>query len=76
MRKLFWWVGLFSVLLSASVSAEPMRRENSLMPVSSAVVAQGLTQITGVQINETEGGLTLSLTASGALAEPEISVVG
>lgn len=39
-------------------------------------LAQALTQITAVQVSETEGGLQLILEAAGLLAEPQTSVVG
>ncbi len=80
LRKLFWWIGLFSVLLTSAVEAEsagaePKRLKDSLIPVTS-VVAQGLTQITGVQINTVEGGLELTLETTEPLTIPETSVVG
>ncbi|ASC71749.1 TonB-dependent siderophore receptor [Halomicronema hongdechloris C2206] len=45
-------------------------------PAPSADIAQALTQITDVQITETENGLQLMLAATGSIAEPETSVVG
>jgi len=39
-------------------------------------LAQTVTQITGVQVSETENGLELTLEATGPLAEPQTSVVG
>jgi len=41
-----------------------------------AELAQALTEITGVQVSETENGLELTLEATGPLAEPQTSVVG
>lgn len=79
--KLFWLVGLFSVMLTSAVGAEPARKENAWIPLVSAVsgrdLAQGLTQITDIQVvSAAEGGLTLNLTSTGPLAEAETSVAG
>ncbi len=79
--KLFWPVGLFSVMLTSAVGAEPARKENAWIPLVSAVsgrdLAQGLTQITDIQVvSAAEGGLTLNLTSTGPLAEAETSVAG
>jgi len=49
-------------------------QEQSTAP--SADLAQALTQITDVQITETDRGLQLTLAATAPLAEPETSVVG
>jgi len=43
---------------------------------ASAELAQTLTQITGIQVTETEDGLQLTLEATGSLPEPQTSVVG
>ncbi|MBE9075838.1 TonB-dependent receptor [Romeria aff. gracilis LEGE 07310] len=43
---------------------------------AAAELAQALTQITGVQVSETENGLELTLEATGPLAEPQTSVIG
>ncbi|CAN5667456.1 TonB-dependent siderophore receptor [soil metagenome] len=90
LRRVFWLGSLFSGLLTVaagaelvsaelvsaeSVSAESGQRQGSLMPVTS-VLAQGLKQITGVQINAVEGSLTLTLETTEPLETPETSVVG
>lgn len=79
--KLFWLVGLFSVMLTSAVGAEPARKESAWIPLVSAVsgrdLAQGLTQITDIQVvSAAEGGLALNLTSTGPLAEAETSVAG
>ena len=80
LRRLFWLVGLFSALSTSVVSAEVMPRQSGSEPVADAVLAQevsqGISQITGVQINTTAGGLSLSLAADGPLSAPITSVVG
>ncbi|HHP7244568.1 MAG TPA: TonB-dependent receptor plug domain-containing protein, partial [Elainellaceae cyanobacterium] len=43
---------------------------------AAAELAQALTEITNVQVSETESGLELTLEATGSLAEPQTSVVG
>jgi len=45
-------------------------------PDAAAELAQALTEITGVQVSETENGLELILEAAEPLAEPQTSVVG
>lgn len=43
---------------------------------AAAALAQALTEITNVQVSETDSGLELTLEATGPLAEPRTSVVG
>jgi len=45
-------------------------------PDAAAKLAQALTEITGVQVSETENGLELILEAAEPLAEPQTSVTG
>ena len=78
LRTLFWLVGLFVVVLTsaAGAEAEPKADVLTTTTVVSPALAQGMAQITGVQVSATESGLDLKLTSTRPLAEPEISAVG
>ncbi|MEM6839526.1 MAG: TonB-dependent siderophore receptor, partial [Cyanobacteria bacterium P01_C01_bin.120] len=70
-----WLAGLYPAFFIPSVKAEPV--QPPVNPSSaSAVLAQGIVQITGVQINTVDGRLELNLSTSGALAEPATSFNG
>ncbi|MEM8545252.1 MAG: TonB-dependent receptor plug domain-containing protein, partial [Cyanobacteria bacterium P01_H01_bin.119] len=74
-KKPLWLAGLPVVLLSPSARAELLQLNHDLLS-NSAVLAQGIVQITGVQINTIDDGLELSLIADGLLTGPEISTAG
>ncbi|MEO0517527.1 MAG: TonB-dependent siderophore receptor [Cyanobacteria bacterium P01_A01_bin.116] len=93
LTKLLSWIGLFSVLLTSAVSADPInieslrtsskqRQENSLTeppvlsPTLSPALSQGLPQITDLQIVPSDTGLTLNLSTTGPIPEPETSTSG
>ncbi len=79
-KQLIWLTGVCSAMLASATIAKPLQANELGSALSrevlTAELAQSLTQITGVQVNETESGLELNLESSGPLAEPETSVVG
>ncbi|MEM6521301.1 MAG: TonB-dependent siderophore receptor [Cyanobacteria bacterium P01_C01_bin.70] len=74
-RGLLWLAGLYPAFFIPSVKAEPVQPPANPSSAS-AVLAQGIVQITGVQINTVDGRLELNLSTSGVLTEPATSVNG
>ena len=74
-KGLLWLAGSCTAFFIPSAQAEPLQPNDSFSPAS-AVLARGVVQITGVQINTVDGKLELNLLTSAALAALETTVIG